>query len=136
MQEQDQDCADSHPLRRQASVPGVAGYEYRSKNVHKPVGRFNSVVVIGRGIWIVLREAVRRDETRRKYDNQAQATDKKGATRGAAVVAIMLSRKGTGRHVQNRHSGGSRIVEHGMHLRTLEPQMMERYLFVLQIVHG
>lgn len=37
LQEQDQDCPDSHPVRRQAPVPGAAVDEHCGKAVHEPV---------------------------------------------------------------------------------------------------
>ncbi len=43
VQEQDQDRADPHSLRRQTPLPGAAVHEHRCQDVHHEVGRFNSL---------------------------------------------------------------------------------------------
>lgn len=43
VQEQDQDCADPHPVRGKAPLPGAAGHEHCVAHVHGPVGHFDPV---------------------------------------------------------------------------------------------
>lgn len=59
MQEQDQDCTDPHPLRRQASIPRASVNEHCGANVYKPIRSLDQV----KGIFATKRRRSWEDTT-------------------------------------------------------------------------
>lgn len=52
LQEQDQNRPGSHPVRRQAPLPGTPGYEHRHAHVHRPLWRQHPLRIVGNGYSI------------------------------------------------------------------------------------